>query len=76
MSTNDEDETNKGNGETGLAAAPSGESDLFFEESEELSPEARAQFRMSVAAYEQAPSTTHFQLLEESGIELPAPESM
>jgi hypothetical protein len=31
---------------------------------------------MSVAAYEQAPSTTHFQLLEESGIELPSPESM
>jgi hypothetical protein len=26
---------------------------------------------MSVAAYEQAPSTTHFQLLEESGSRLP-----
>jgi hypothetical protein len=45
-------------------------------ESEEFSPEARVQFWMSVAAYEQAPSTTHFQLLGESGIELPAPESM
>jgi hypothetical protein len=45
-------------------------------ESEEFSPEARAQFWMSVAAYEQAPSTTHFQLLEESGIELPSPQSM
>jgi hypothetical protein len=31
---------------------------------------------MSVAAYEQAPSTTHFQLLEESSIELPVSESM
>ncbi len=45
-------------------------------EAEGFSSEARAQFWMSVAAYEQAPSTTHFQLLEESGIELPAPESM
>src|SRR5215210_7405073 len=45
-------------------------------ESEESSPEARAQFWLSAAAYEQAPSTTHFQLLEESGIELPSPESM
>ncbi|MGB9180947.1 MAG: hypothetical protein WCB68_17070 [Pyrinomonadaceae bacterium] len=31
---------------------------------------------MSVTSYEQAPSMTHSQLLEESGIELPAPESM
>jgi len=45
-------------------------------ESEESSPEARAQFWLSAAAYEQAPSTTHFQLLEESGIELTAPDSM
>lgn len=52
------------------------EDEALVWESEELPPERRAQFWMSVAAYEQAPSTTHFQLLEESGIELPAPESM
>ena len=76
MPTDDEDETNKGNGETDLDVAPSGEGDLLFEESEEFSPEMRAQFWVSVAAYEQAPTTTHFQMLEESGLALPAPESV
>jgi hypothetical protein len=76
MSTDDEDEPDKDDGETGPDAVPFGEGALSFEESEKLSPETRAQFWMKVAAYEQAPSTTHFQLLEESGIELPAPESM
>lgn len=52
------------------------EDEALVWESEKIPPEARAQFWMSVAAYEQAPSTTHFQLLEESGLELPAPESM
>lgn len=45
-------------------------------ESEECPPEARAQFWQSVAAYDLAPLTTHFQLLEEFGIQLPPPESM
>jgi hypothetical protein len=76
MSTDDEDETDKDNGETEPDAARPGECDLFFGEAEEFSPEARAQFWMSVAAYEQAPSTTHFQLLKESGIEFPVPESI
>ncbi|MGB9180948.1 MAG: hypothetical protein WCB68_17075, partial [Pyrinomonadaceae bacterium] len=44
MPTDDKDETDKGNSATELDAAPSGEGDLFFEESEELSPETRAQF--------------------------------
>lgn len=44
--------------------------------SEECPPETAAQFWMSVAAYEQAPWTTHFQELVEAGVELPAPESM
>lgn len=44
--------------------------------SEECPPEMAAQFRMSVAAYEQAPWTTHFQELVDAGVELPAPESM
>lgn len=76
MSTDDEDEADKDNGQTEPADAQPGECDLFFGESGEISPEARAQFWMSVAAYEQASLTTHFQLLEESAIELPAPESM
>ncbi len=39
-------------------------------------PEVSAQFRLNVAAYEMAPWVTHFQQLEEAGIELPPPESM
>jgi hypothetical protein len=76
MSTEDEEETNKNNGETEPDAAQPGECVLFFGESEECSPEARAQFWMSVAAYEQAPLTTHFQQLEQAGVEFPAPESL
>ncbi|MBA3323626.1 MAG: hypothetical protein H0T45_19565 [Pyrinomonadaceae bacterium] len=61
--------------------AQSGETDLddaetLVWESGKCPPEARAQFRQSVAAYEQAPWTTRFQLLEEAGIHLPSPESM
>jgi hypothetical protein len=48
----------------------------FVSMSEECPPETAAQFRLSVAAYEQAPWTTHFQELVDAGIELPAPESM
>lgn len=44
--------------------------------SEDCPPETAAQFRLSVAAYEQAPWTTHFQELVDAGVELPAPESM
>src|SRR5215213_620868 len=44
--------------------------------SEECAPETAAQFWLSVAAYEQAPWTTHFQELMDAGVELPAPESM
>jgi len=44
--------------------------------SEECPPETAAQFWLSVAAYEQAPWTTHFQELLDAGVELPAPESM
>jgi hypothetical protein len=76
MSTYDEDESYKGDDETRLDAAEAREGDIFFGETEEFSPAARAQFWPSVAAYGQAPATTHFQLLEESGIELPAPEAM
>lgn len=45
-------------------------------ESEECPPETSAQFWLSVAAYEQAPWTTRFHLLEESGVKLLSPESM
>lgn len=44
--------------------------------SEDCPPEVAAQFRLSVAAYEHAPWTTHFQELLDAGVELPAPESM
>jgi hypothetical protein len=44
--------------------------------SEECPPEVAAQFWLSVAAYEQAPWTTHFQELVDAGVELPAPESL
>jgi hypothetical protein len=44
--------------------------------SEECPPETAAQFWLSVAAYEQAPWTTHFQELLDAGVELPAPESL
>lgn len=50
--------------------------DTFFWQSDDCPPEVLAQFRSSVAAYEQAPLTTHFQQLEEDGVELPAPESV
>jgi len=66
--TNDEAQ----NSETGL----DDNSETLIWESEECPPEARAQFLRSVAAYDLAPLTTHFQLLEESGIQLSPPESM
>ncbi|HEY0543927.1 MAG TPA: hypothetical protein VGC91_00910 [Pyrinomonadaceae bacterium] len=77
MSSNDE-----GN-ENGTAQIEENELDdkennaeTFIRESEECPPETSAQFWLSVAAYEQAPWTTRFQLLEESGVKLPSPESM
>jgi hypothetical protein len=57
-------------------AAQSGEYDLFFGESAEFSPEARTAVPDECRGLERSPSTTHFQLLEESGIKLAAPESM
>ncbi len=66
--TNDETQ----NGETGF----DDNAETLVWESEECPPVVRAQFRESVAAYEQAPLTTHFQQLEEAGVELPAPESL
>ena len=44
--------------------------------SDELSPEIEEDFLRSVIAYETAPLTTHFQQLEEAGMELPAPETL
>lgn len=45
-------------------------------ESDECTPELAEQFWENVVAYEQAPWTTHFQRLEEAGMELPAPETL
>jgi hypothetical protein len=50
MSTGDEDEADKDKGETEPDAAQPVEGNLLLGESEEFSPEARAQFWMSVAA--------------------------
>jgi hypothetical protein len=81
MPTSDDDNY-RGNGKARrdeLEPEGSSEADkveMFESESEECPPELSAQFWLSVAAYEQAPSTTHFQLLEEAGIELSAPESL
>lgn len=44
--------------------------------SDSLSPDQREQFWRRVVDYEGAPSTTHFQLLTEAGLELTAPEAM
>ncbi len=50
--------------------------EMFESESARCPPEVLAQFWQSVAAYEQAPLTTHFRQLEEAGVELPAPETL
>ncbi|MEK6324072.1 MAG: hypothetical protein AABN33_20715 [Acidobacteriota bacterium] len=44
--------------------------------SDDLSPEMEEEFLQGVVAYEAAPWTTHFQQLEEAGVELPDPETM
>jgi hypothetical protein len=48
----------------------------FGWKSDDLSPELEEEFLRGVIAYETAPWTTHFQQLEEAGVELPSPESM
>jgi hypothetical protein len=45
-------------------------------EMEETPPEIAEQFWEQVVAYEKAPWTTHFKQLEESGMQLPAPETL
>ena len=45
-------------------------------EMEECPPEVTEQFWEQVVAYEKAPWTTNFKQLEESGMELPAPETL
>jgi hypothetical protein len=44
--------------------------------SDDLSPEIEEEFLQGVVAYESAPWTTHYQQLEEAGVELPDPEAM
>jgi len=44
--------------------------------SDALSPDIEEEFLQGVIAYESAPWTTHFQQLEEAGVELPDPETM
>ncbi len=44
--------------------------------SDDLSPEIEEDFLQSVIAYESAPLTTHYQQLEDAGVELPDPATM
>jgi hypothetical protein len=80
MSTNDED-SDKSNGKISSDGIKQEDreanaSEMVIWESEECSPEMSAQFRLEVAAYEQAPWTTYWQLLEEADVKLTAPETM
>lgn len=75
MPIDDEEDKTNDEGQNGKTRLDDRAETLVWE-SEECPPEEAAQFWLSVAAYEQAPLTTHFQQLEEAGIELPAPESL
>jgi hypothetical protein len=44
--------------------------------SDDLSPEMEEEFLQNIVAYESAPWTTHYQQLEEAGVELPDAEAM
>lgn len=50
--------------------------ELVMRQYEELPPGLAERFWENVVAYESAPWTTHFQQLEQAGVELPAPETM
>ena len=45
-------------------------------QSDDLSPKMEQEFLQNVVDYEAAPWTTHYQQLEEAGLELPDPETM
>jgi hypothetical protein len=69
MPTNDYDKSNGKARSDEFEPESSSEADtvkMFESESKECPPEVLAQFWQSVAAYEQAPLTTHFQQLEEA----------
>jgi hypothetical protein len=77
----DDDDTDESNGgaRDGEFEQEGGEASVGEEltwVSDDCPPEVAAQFWQSVAAYEQAPLTTHFQQLEEAGVELPAPDAL
>lgn len=80
MATDDDDtdESNGGarNGEFELEGGEASVDEELTGVSGDCPPEVAAQFWQSVAAYEQAPLTTHFQQLEEAGIELSAPDAL
>lgn len=71
-----EDDMDEDNGEFGLEGSEASVDEGFTWVSDDCPPEVAAQFWQSVAAYEQAPLTTHFQQLEEAGVELPAPDAL
>lgn len=75
MPINDDEDNADGKARSGETALDD-DAGMLVWESPECPPEARAQFWQSVTAYEQAPWTTHFHLLEAAGINLPSPESL
>lgn len=78
MDDSDADESNDG-AQDGDPEQEGGEVSVdeeFTWMSDDCPPEVAAQFWQSVAAYEQAPLTTHFRQLEEAGVEFPEPEAM
>ncbi len=50
--------------------------EMIAGEPDECPPDLAEQFWEHVVAYEKAPWTTHFQQLQEAGMELPAPEAL
>ncbi|MCA1635126.1 MAG: hypothetical protein LC802_15900 [Acidobacteria bacterium] len=80
MATDDSDaDGSNGGAQDGESEQEGGEASAdeeFTRTSGDCPPEVAAQFWQSVAAYEQAPLTTHFRQLEEAGVELPDPEAI
>lgn len=78
MDDSDADESNDGaqDSEFEQKGGEASVDEEFTWVSDDCPPEVAAQFWQNVAAYEQAPLTTHFRQLEEAEVELPDPEAM
>lgn len=76
MATDDSDADGAQDGESEQEGREASADEEFTWISDDCPPEVAAQFWQSVAAYEQAPLTTHFRQLGEARVELPDPEAM